>query len=87
MEIFPQVDAYHAYVPSFGEWGYSIVMNSFDTNFNTVNQTVPGLRFYNYQYDTFNYFTKDMKVENVETNRLDNQILVRYFDEEWGKIQ
>lgn len=87
MEIFPQVDAYHAYVPSFGEWGYSIAMNSFETNFNTVNQTVPGLRFYNYQYDTFNYFTKDMKVENVETNRLDNQILVRYFDEEWGKIQ
>lgn len=87
MEIFPQVDAYHAYVPSFGEWGFSIAMNSFETNFNRVNQTVPGLRFYNYQFDTFNYFTKDMKVENVETNRLDNQILVRYFDEEWGKIQ
>ncbi|MDQ5928449.1 MAG: spermidine synthase [Bacteroidota bacterium] len=87
MEIFPQVDAYHAYVPSFGEWGFSIAMNSFETNFNQVNQTVPGLRFYNYQFDTFNYFTKDMKVENVETNRLDNQILVRYFDEEWGKIQ
>jgi len=23
----------------------------------------------------------------IEINRLDNQILVRYFDEEWGKLQ
>jgi len=23
----------------------------------------------------------------IEINKLDNQILVRYFDEEWGKLQ
>jgi spermidine synthase len=45
MEVFPQVDAYHAYVPSFGEWGFSIAMNGFQTNFNTVNRQVEGLRF------------------------------------------
>jgi Predicted spermidine synthase with an N-terminal membrane domain len=28
-----------------------------------------------------------MKANNLEVNRLDNQILVRYFDEEWGKVQ
>jgi spermidine synthase len=33
------------------------------------------------------YFSKDMKADNLEVNRLDNQILVRYFDEEWGKVQ
>jgi spermidine synthase len=60
MEVFPQVDAYHAYVPSFGEWGFSIAMNGFKTNFNTVNRQVEGLRFYNYQFDKFNYFAKDM---------------------------
>jgi spermidine synthase len=43
MEVF-QVDAYHAYVP-FGEWGFSIAMNGFQTNFNTVNRQVEGLRF------------------------------------------
>ncbi len=32
-------------------------------------------------------FPADMRTtEKVEINRLDNQILVRYFDEEWGKI-
>jgi spermidine synthase len=24
--------------------------------------------------------------KDIEINRLDNQILVRYFDEEWGKL-
>jgi spermidine synthase len=86
MAVFPQVDAYHAYVPSFGEWGFSIAMNGFGTNFNNVNREVEGLRFYNYQFDKFNYFSKDMISNDIEINRLDNQILVRYFDEEWGKL-
>jgi spermidine synthase len=86
MEVFPQVDAYHAYVPSFGEWGFSIAMNGFETNFNKVNRQVEGLRFYNFQFDKFNYFSKDMISKDIEINRLDNQILVRYFDEEWGKL-
>jgi spermidine synthase len=60
MEVFPQVDAYHAYVPSFGEWGFSIAMNGFQTNFNTVNRQVEGLRFLQFQFDKFNYFAKDM---------------------------
>lgn len=85
--VFPQVDAYHAYVPSFGEWGFSIAINGFGTTFNTVYRTVQGLRFYTYQFDTMNQFPSDMMQKDVEINRLDNQILVRYFDEEWGRIQ
>ena len=87
MQVFPQVDAYHAYVPSFGEWGYTIAINGFGTTFNTVNRKADGLKFYNYQFDRFNYFTNDMISNQIEINRLDNQILVRYFDEEWGKLQ
>ncbi|WP_166922530.1 polyamine aminopropyltransferase [Flavobacterium poyangense] len=87
MAVFPQVDAYHAYVPSFGEWGFTIAINGFNTTFNTVNRKVSGLKFYNYQFDRFNYFTGDMISNEIEINRLDNQILVRYFDEEWGKLQ
>ncbi|THF48544.1 polyamine aminopropyltransferase [Flavobacterium supellecticarium] len=85
-EIFPKVDAYHAYVPSFGEWGYTIATLNPQATFATVNRKVEGLRFYNYQFDKFNFFSKDMVSNNVEINRLDNQILVRYFDEEWGKL-
>lgn len=86
MQILPQVDAYHAYVPSFGEWGFTIGINGFGTNFKKVNRTVSGLRFYNYQFDKVNYFSNDMISNDIEVNRLDNQVLVRYFDEEWGKL-
>ncbi len=85
-QVFPQVDAYHAYVPSFGEWGFTIAINGFETTFNTVNRKVESLQFYNYQFDSYNQFTKDMTAKDIEINRLDNQILVRYFDEEWGKL-
>lgn len=83
---FPNTDAYHVYVPSFGEWGFTITSNNPDFDFNEVNRKVEGLRFYNYKYNTLNQFTNDMRATNVEENRLDNQILVRYFDEEWGKL-
>jgi len=85
-QVFPQVDAYHAYVPSFGEWGYTIAANNFTTNFKKINREVPGLRFYDYDFSKLDYFSKDMISKDIEINRLDNQILVRYFDEEWGKL-
>ncbi|HEX8563675.1 MAG TPA: polyamine aminopropyltransferase [Flavobacterium sp.] len=85
-EVFPKVDAYHAYVPSFGEWGFTIAANDANTHFDVVNRKAAGLRFYNYQFQKLNYFSKDMIANEVEINRLDNQILVRYFDEEWGKL-
>ncbi|MFP7657026.1 polyamine aminopropyltransferase [Chryseobacterium proteolyticum] len=84
-QIFPFTSAYHAYVPSFGEWGFS--MASFEPINNKVYRRIPNLRFYDYNFSQLSYFSKDMKINNVEVNRLDNQILVRYFDEEWGKVQ
>ncbi len=83
---FSNTDAYHVYVPSFGEWGFTITSNNPSFDFNIVNRKVENLRFYNYKYNTLNQFTNDMKASNIEVNRLDNQILVRYFDEEWGKL-
>lgn len=82
---FHNSDAYHVYVPSFGEWGYSIA--SLDkVNFHQVKRKLQGLRFYQHDFSKLNYFSKDMQAQNLEINRLDNQILVRYFDEEWGKL-
>lgn len=83
---FKNSDAYHVYVPSFGEWGYSIAAPDFTTNFNVSRRKIKDLKFYQHRFSTLNYFSKDMVVKDVEINRLDNQILVRYFDEEWGKL-
>lgn len=85
-QVFPKVDAYHAYVPSFGEWGFTIASTDATADFNHVNRKAQKLRFYDYNFARFNYFSKDMVADGIEINRLDNQILVRYFDEEWGKL-
>lgn len=82
-QIFPNVTAYHNYVPSFGEWGFCLAGNS---DF-SIKRKLNGLKFYNYQFAQLAYFEKDMLAKNVDVNQLQNQILVRYFDEEWSKVQ
>lgn len=84
-EIFKNVSAYHTYVPSFGEWGFCLASDSALNR--KINHRPDRLKFYDYRFSQMAYFSKDMIAENVEINRLDNQILVRYFDEEWGKVQ
>jgi spermidine synthase len=32
------------------------------------------------------YFPKDMQRVPAQVNRLNNQILVKYFEEEWGAV-
>jgi spermidine synthase len=95
-QIFMQTTAYHTYVPSFGEWGFNIAINGVDTHFHHVHQQVEQdnsteeLKFYDYNFSKLQYFPPDMikkqDLESVEINRLDNQVLVRYFDEEWNKL-
>ena len=82
-QIFPNVTAYHNYVPSFGEWGFCLAGN----NDFSIKRKLNGLKFYNYQFAQLAYFEKDMLAKNVDVNQLQNQILVRYFDEEWSKVQ
>ncbi len=84
-QIFPFTTAYHTYVPSFGEWGFCLA--SFAPVANKIVRTIPNLRYYDYNFRQMSHFDKDMKADNLEVNRLDNQVLVRYFDEEWGKVQ
>ena len=84
--IFPNPQAYHAYVPSFGEWGFCLFSPDKDIDYQQVNHKVANLRFYDYNFSKLTDFSADMQKIPVESNRLDNQILVRYFDEEWSKI-
>ena len=84
---------YHALVPSFGEWGFIIAgrqefvpvapqggflrgaVNPEKTRFLTP-EIVP---------DLFR-FPADMARVPAEVNRLNNQVLVRYFEQEWRKV-
>lgn len=85
-DTYANIIPYHVYVPSFGEWGFSIFSPNPSIHLNKNKRQIEQLRFYKYDLDNYTTFPDDMKAENLEINRLDNQVLVRYFDEEWGKI-
>ena len=75
---------YHAYVPSFGEWGYIIAgRGSFvpPITFPVTPRSfdAPSLR-------AMFEFPPDMARVPTEINRLNNQVLVRYFEEEWRRV-
>lgn len=74
---------YHAFVPSFGEWGYVIATKR---PFVMPETFSPGLRFVTPETarDMLS-FPPDMEKVATEVNRLNNQVLVRYFDDEWSK--
>lgn len=80
--------AYHALVPSFGEWGFVLAMpRPFDPP--RALGPVEGLRYLNDDalralFD----FGEDMKApDDIEVNRLDTQRLVQYYESEWSQWQ
>jgi spermidine synthase len=76
---------YHAYVPSFGEWGFILAgtrpgyappaRHPVPTRFLDAASTAEMFRF-----------PPDMPAPVVEANRLNSQSLVRYFDADWGRV-
>jgi spermidine synthase len=75
---------YHVYVPSFGEWGFVLASTS---AYESPSQLPAGLRFLTARNvpELFD-FPVDMQRVPAEPNRLNDQILVRYYDHEWKEI-
>jgi spermidine synthase len=76
---------YHNYVPSFGEWGY--IMASKQNITSGSNNFPSGLKYLNENVLTQLFvFPEDMKTKKeLLPNKLNNQVLVHYFEEEWDK--
>jgi spermidine synthase len=73
---------YHALVPSFGEWGYVLAGREAPE----MPESYPdGLRFLTVENtpDLFR-FSADLSRVPAEPNRLNDQSLVRVFEEVWG---
>ena len=78
-----QVAPYHAYVPAFGEWGF--VLASWQP-WQPPERYPPGLRFLTVaSAPTLFQFPPDMGPVETEINRLNNQILVHYYEREWSQ--
>ncbi|AUZ03882.1 MULTISPECIES: polyamine aminopropyltransferase [Vitreoscilla] len=73
---------YHAYVPSFGEWGF--VMASLQDEFHIPKTYQVPTQFLDAQTTAQMFsFPKDMPRLNVEANHLNTQRLVEYFESDW----
>lgn len=79
------VRPYHTAVPSFGLWGFALARSS---PFEVPRNPPPGLKFLD-DAGLVAMFTlaKDIQPVPVEINRLDNQILVRYYEGEWKRFE
>jgi spermidine synthase len=78
---------YHAYVPSFGEWGF-ILFSQKDITLKNYSYLPRGLRYYSdSEFAVMLKFPRDM-IRNVhDIQKLDNQILVEHFEKEWENYQ
>lgn len=76
---------YHNYVPSFGEWGYIIATPK--PQHRWFYALPGGLRFIDSAtLSQLFHFPEDMRTkEELQPNKLNNQALVHYFEDEWGK--
>jgi spermidine synthase len=76
---------YHLNVPAFGEWGYVIASLS---DYTPPEKFPEGLKYITARSATdMFYFPPDMAHLDTKIQRLDDQALVRYFDQEWSEYQ
>jgi len=75
---------YHVYVPSFGEWGF-VIAGYRDYQFPALLPA--GLRFIDTKdLPALFQFPPDMAPLSMPPNRLNDQVLVRLYDQDWKDI-
>ena len=76
---------YHAYVPSFGEWGFILAGKRKD--FALPQRYSVTMQYLDAESTRLMFkFPPDMQEVPVEPNRLNSQSLVRYFEEDWQQV-
>jgi spermidine synthase len=79
-----QTYPYHVYVPSFGEWGFVIAGHR---DFQFPNSLPAGLHFVSIAgLPAMFQFPPDMSPMPMPPNRLNDQVLVRAYDQDWKDI-
>jgi spermidine synthase len=75
---------YHVYVPSFGEWGFVLAgLHPYEP----PARLPEGLRFLSARnLPQLFEFPNDMLPVEAEPNRLNDQVLVRYYERDWSEI-
>ena len=78
---------YHVYVPSFGEWGFVLAGAEGMTTYELPRALPDRLRYLTTrEVATMFDFPRDMQPVAVDANHLNDQVLVRYYEQEFDKI-
>lgn len=78
---------YHLYVPSFGEWGFALVRPGGGAGYVPPATLPAGLRYLTpREVPQLFAFATDMLPVAVQPNRLNDQALVRYYEEDWARM-
>ncbi len=84
-EVFAHTSAYQTYVPSFGNWGYTVAANyPLDP---VKRRTLPdGLKFLtDREFENSFAMPKDITIKKTKINSIDNPVVLNYFLDEWTK--
>ena len=80
LETYP----YHVYVPSFGEWGFVVAGHR---EYQLPTALPEGLRFVDLKdLPALFQFPPDMAPLSMPPNRLNDEVLVRLYDQDWKDI-
>jgi spermidine synthase len=78
------VRPYHVPVPSFGDWGFALARLE---PFEAPKTSPPNLRYLNDEtLAAIFVLSNDLREMETEVNRLDNQILLQYYENDWIKL-
>ncbi|QLG88148.1 polyamine aminopropyltransferase [Chitinibacter bivalviorum] len=76
---------YHAFVPSFGEWGF--ILASKQPGYTPPSSYRVKTKFLDAETTRqMFFFPPDMQPVKVEANQLNNQSLVHYFEQDWSQV-
>lgn len=84
LNVYP----YHAYVPSFGDWGFVMASRrSISPDKLTLSPGI-ALKFLNNQLfpSLFTFPQDSLPESSIKANRLDNQVLVKYYRRGWKRF-
>ncbi len=84
-KVFANVETYHTYIPSFGDWGFTIATNEpfISEKINIDNQNLQYLSTEQAR-NSFD-MPKDIAIATTKINTLDNPIILDYYLKDWNK--
>lgn len=85
-EVFVNTHAYHAYIPSFGDWGFVMAAEHALPLKEVPDKFPKDNRFLNAtQYSSMFNLPLDLEVVQTKVNTMDSPVILNYYLDDWAK--